>query len=209
MIKFSDCPLFSGLNPAELKKFENALRVVNFPWQSLIFQEGDVGGAMYFINEGRVKIGKAGQDGQEVVLAELGEGSYFGEMSLLDDQPRSAYAITMTDSILSQLTKRDFLALLRQNPDICIKLLQNFSRRLRETNDIISTLSFKSTEKKLVEFLSLHRETEFSPERLAARFNSSPETISLLVHKLQEEGLISVQQYKLVWVGKKFQLDSF
>ncbi|MGE5557717.1 MAG: Crp/Fnr family transcriptional regulator [Bacillota bacterium] len=203
MVKFSNCQLFSGLSAQELKQCETYFRVVNYPWQSSIFQEGDVGGAMYFINQGKVKIGKKGKDGRDIILAELGEGDFFGEMSLLDDKPRSAFAVAITDTFLSQLTKDNFIRLLNINPNISFKLLQSFSKRLRETNDLISSIQYKHTEERLADLLSSRQEMEFSPEQLAVQVESTPEAVNQILLKFQREGMITISQYKLHWIGKQ------
>jgi hypothetical protein len=97
-----------------------------------IFREGDPGSIMFIIEDGNVELLK-GSGGQEHQLAVLEQGDFFGEMAILEDQPRSASARAVTECQLLKIDKSTFNEMLRQNPEIAVRMLRKLSRRLRNT----------------------------------------------------------------------------
>src|SRR5437870_11328962 len=83
-------PLFGQLSPAELDRVAEITRERSYPRNSVILFEDDPGDALYVVAKGQVKVVLIGEDGREVILSVLGEGDFFGEMSLIDEEPRSA-----------------------------------------------------------------------------------------------------------------------
>jgi CRP-like cAMP-binding protein len=98
-----------------------------------LFQEGDLGTEMYIVQEGRVEITKR-IEGAEKVLAVLEKGDFFGEMSVLEDIPRTASARALEDTRLVQVNGSTFDHMLRSNPEIAVRMMRKLSRRLRETD---------------------------------------------------------------------------
>jgi CRP/FNR family cyclic AMP-dependent transcriptional regulator len=93
-------PLFCDLSEAELGRVTEVVREREYPKNSVILFEDDPGDALYIVAHGQVKVVLIGEDGREVILSVLGDGDFFGEMSLIDDEPRSAHVIAMKDSVL-------------------------------------------------------------------------------------------------------------
>src|SRR2546428_12850072 len=124
-------PLFSQLAPVELERVAEITRERSYPRNSVILFEDDPGDALYVVATGQVKVVLIGEDGREVILSVLGEGDFFGEMSLIDEEPRSAHVIAMEDSNLLVIRREDFQAILQQSPGIAMGLLRELSRRLR------------------------------------------------------------------------------
>lgn len=98
-----------------------------------IFNEGDLGTEMYIIQEGQVEIFKR-LEGEEQRLAVLDKGDFFGEMSILEDLPRTASARALTECKLLQINGSTFDQMLRRNPEIAVRMMRKLSRRLRETD---------------------------------------------------------------------------
>ncbi|QQR72674.1 MAG: cyclic nucleotide-binding domain-containing protein [Holophagales bacterium] len=98
-----------------------------------IFEAGELGTEMYIVHEGRVEI-LAKVQGTEKQLAVLEKGDFFGEMALLEDQPRTASARALTDVQLLQINGSTFDQMLRSNPEIAVRMMRKLSRRLRETD---------------------------------------------------------------------------
>src|SRR5262249_30013109 len=121
-------PLFSHLNEVELARLGEATRERNYPRNSVILFEDDPGDALYVVATGQVKVVLIGEDGREVILSVLGEGAFFGEMSLIDDEPRSAHVIAMEDSNLLVLRREDFERRLQETPTIALGLMRELSR---------------------------------------------------------------------------------
>lgn len=110
--------------------------VVEFKDGDFIFHEGDLGTEMYIIHEGKVEIlNQVG--GKEVVLAVLERGDFFGEMSVLEDLPRAASARALSNTRLLQINGSTFDQLLRDNPEIAVRMMRKLSRRLRETDELL------------------------------------------------------------------------
>ena len=101
-------PLLGQIPPDELQRFAEVTRDKQYPKGSVILFEDDPGDSLYIVREGRVKVVLVGEDGREVILGVLGVGEHFGELSLIDDQPRSAHVIAMEDSLLLVLRRDDF-----------------------------------------------------------------------------------------------------
>lgn len=146
-------PLFSGLPEDELRAFAAALREKNVERGGLVLIQGDRGDALYLVAEGQVKVVLAGEDGREVILSVLGPGSVFGEMALLDDEPRSAHVVAMDRSSLLILRREDFQARLRSSPEVAIGLLRELSRRLRHADDTIGSLALRDVNGRIAHLL--------------------------------------------------------
>lgn len=131
--------IFSQIPTEILAPVANVVRVVNFPAQSVIFNEGASGDRMYLLEKGQVRISKFITGIGEEALTILNEGSYFGEMSLIDAYPRSATAIAHTDCELFEIYRDDFVDMLQSDRDLAYfvmwSLLKTLSQRLRDTNE--------------------------------------------------------------------------
>src|SRR5262249_37705933 len=102
-----------------------------------LFHQGDSGDSMYLIESGLIRISIKDEDGHEVVLAELAQGDFFGEMALVDGKQRSADAKVIEDANLSVLERNDFLGFVRSNPDVALEMLSAVSNRLRRTDALL------------------------------------------------------------------------
>jgi len=131
--------LFSALTPEELERISRLIFVRSYRAGRTLFFEGTPGEVMYLIHSGKVGIYKTVKDKDELLLATLGPGSYFGEMSLLDSQPRSATARIAEDGELVVITKKVFEQMLETDPRITSKLLITLVKvalhRLRTTDE--------------------------------------------------------------------------
>ncbi len=106
----------------------------DFPKGTVLFREGELGRNMFIIQKGKVQVQKrVGSD--EKVLAELGEGEFFGEMALLMGMDRSATVEVIEDSKILVVTPETFESLLRSNIDIALKMLRKLAARLRASDD--------------------------------------------------------------------------
>lgn len=101
-----------------------------------IFHEGDLGIEMFIIQEGQVEIIKEHEE-QEQKLAVLDKGDFFGEMSILEDMPRTATARALTECKLLQINGSTFDQMLRRNPEIAVRMMRKLSRRLRDTDRML------------------------------------------------------------------------
>jgi len=141
---FRSIYLFKGLSNEELALISAITAEKDFTKEEVVFKEGEAGDAFYLVLEGQIRISKYVIGAGEEALAILDKGSYFGEMALIDEFPRSASAIAHTDCRLLLMDKADFSHLLSNHKELAYKLLwvfcQTLSQRLRETNEKITSL---------------------------------------------------------------------
>ncbi len=125
-------PLFSKLGPAELLALTCLLKAHKFPASTPVMFIGDDGSEFYIVQVGRVEISQPDEAGQEVRLAELGPGQFFGEISLLDGGPRTATVRAVNDVILLALNRPDFVEVLLQHPSAAVHILTILGHRQRD-----------------------------------------------------------------------------
>jgi CRP-like cAMP-binding protein len=193
-------PLFEQLSDDDLEEIASHLIERRFPRNATVMEEGLPGDYMYVIGEGRVKVTKLSEDGREKILEMLGEGAFVGEMALLDQGPRSATVKTLVPSVLLALSRHDFLALLRNNPDLALHVIQELTRRLRETDEQASSLSFlrvKDRTKGLLVRLAvdpedgLRRTPTLTHQQIADMIGTSRETVTRVVKELKQDGWLA------------------
>jgi len=130
-------PLFASLTDAAAIELRSLLRAENISASTRLFHKGDSGDAMYLIETGRVRISIIDEDHKEITLAELAQGDFFGEMSIIDGRQRSADASVIEDGRLAILSRPDFLTFVRSNPDVALGMLGALSDRLRRTDELL------------------------------------------------------------------------
>ena len=198
-------PLFSDLAEPELARFAEVTREREYPRNSVILFEDDPGDALYIVATGQVKVVLIGEDGREVILSVLGDGDFFGEMSLIDDEPRSAHVIAMKDSNLLVLRRDDFQARLEEQPKIALKLLRVLVERLRRADEKIGGLVLLDVNGRVAQLLLDLAEESGGPRitrrlthhTIAQMIGSSRETVSRAMRELVERGAIDVSRREI------------
>jgi len=196
-------PLFSELDARELACLERLVQTRQVDKKNIIVHENDPGDSLFIVLEGMVKISSYTADGKEVVLALLGKGAFFGEMSLLDRQPRSATVTTMEASRLAQISRRDLDPLLLEQPQITLKLLTEVVARLRKTSRVLERISSMDVPHRLYAYLVdfCHRFGQRlddgkydvvlpTHQLMADQLSTSRETISRAISMLKKEGIL-------------------
>jgi CRP/FNR family cyclic AMP-dependent transcriptional regulator len=130
-------PLFASLTDAAATELRNLLTTINVSANTQLFSKGEIGNAMYLIEKGRVRISITDEDRHEITLAELAQGDFFGEMSIIDGRNRSADAKVIEDARLAVLSRPNFLNFVLANPDVALGMLGAFSDRLRRTDELL------------------------------------------------------------------------
>jgi CRP/FNR family cyclic AMP-dependent transcriptional regulator len=198
-------PLFSDLADPELARFGEVLREREYPKNSVILFEDDPGDALYVVRAGQVKVVLIGEDGREVILSVLTDGDFFGEMSLIDDEPRSAHVIAMKDSQLLVLRREDFQARLEAQPKIALKLLRVLVQRLRRADEKIGGLVLLDVNGRVARLLLDLADEGGGPKitrklthhTIAQMIGSSRETVSRAMRELVARGLIEVTRREI------------
>src|SRR5438477_8391362 len=130
-------PLFASVDDNAAGELRWLLRTRTEPAGRSLFRAGDLGDAMYLIESGRVRIAITDDDEKEIVLAELAQGDFFGEMAIIDGKQRSAHAMVVEDARLSVLSRQDFLRFIRNNPTVALEMLSATFSRLRRTDKML------------------------------------------------------------------------
>lgn len=199
-------PLFASLTDADLHAFADLCRERSYPRGSVIVFEDDPGDAMYLVASGQVKVVLIAEDGREVILSVLGEGAVFGEMSVIDAEPRSAHVIAMEDSTLFVLRREDFQNRLRLSPEVGIALLKELSRRLRRADEKIANLVLLDVNGRVASLLLRMAEEEggdritqrLTHHTIAQMIGSSRETVSRTMRALVDRGVLEVSRRQII-----------
>jgi len=130
-------PLFASLTDDAATELRRLLTIKDVSAGAELFHKGDTGDAMYLIENGRVRISITDEDDKEITLAELAQGDFFGEMSIIDGRKRSADARVIEDARFAILPRPNFLAFVRSNPDVALGMLGALTDRLRRTDELI------------------------------------------------------------------------
>ncbi len=199
----SAIPLFSELDEEELTAICALVSRKRVGKNTIVVQEGEDGDSMAIILSGSAKVSQYAHDGQEVVLCLLDAGSFFGEMSMLDAEPRSATVTTMEETELGIIRRKDFAHLMLQMPRLTSKLLAEIARRLRRTNLVLTHISTMDVNHRLYAYINDYCE-RFGSRRpdgrieiklpthqlVADQLSTSRETISRGISALKHDGVI-------------------
>ena len=141
VIFLKEVPFFQGMTINQLQVLAAICEEEFFEEDQQIFKQGDAGGALYVIVSGKVGIEQEKRSGSFARLATLGSHSYFGEMTLFDNAPRSAAAVAVQDTLTLKIRREPLIALARQYPDLSLELINVLSERLRQANNRIAELT--------------------------------------------------------------------
>ncbi len=197
-------PLFRELHPKDLERIALVAHKRTYPREQLIMIEEETGQTLFILMNGQVKISRIGEEGKEVILAVMTSGDFFGELSLLDGQSRSANVTVMQESQMLLIHRDDFLNLLRECPSIAINLLKELASRIRKSDTQIKSLSLKNSTGKVTSTI-LRLATDIgtrdgikvairnlpTQQDLANMSGTSRETISRMIQRLINKGYLS------------------
>jgi CRP/FNR family transcriptional regulator, cyclic AMP receptor protein len=137
-------PLFAELSASELEPIAKVAVPRTLPRGARVFHEGDPGDSCYIVRSGICRVTREHSDGRAITLANLEAGDIFGELAMLDGHTRSASVEALEDSELLALPGSDVKLLLRDHPELAVKLIEALTRRLRAANERISNQSFRT-----------------------------------------------------------------
>jgi CRP/FNR family cyclic AMP-dependent transcriptional regulator len=197
-------PLFAGLPDEELRRLAVLLRMREYARGEVIFLEGDEGPGLCLVAEGQVRIQLTDPDGREMVLNVYGPGEIFGELALLDGEPRSADAIAQEASRVFWLQREDFAAFLDRHPRAAMAMLAGLSRRLRHTTRVVQAATFRDAPARLARVLldlvdrdgrpgalGIRIGTRHTQGELAATIGASRETVNRALRHFERLGLVA------------------
>lgn len=198
-------PLFLGLSDGQLADISSVFRRKIYPNGSLIITEGSKGETLFVLKRGAAKVTRESEDGREVILAFLNVGDIFGELSILDGRERSANVVTLAETEVFTLDRREFLGLLSGFPALSAQLLQELARRIRASDQQIEYLALRDSESRVLLALGRLADQMSTSEKpsyvmevklpvqqdLANMAGTSRETVSRVLRSLEKKGIIS------------------
>jgi len=188
-------PVFAPLGPRERLDLASRMHAKHFQRNEVIFHRDDVAGHVFLIASGTVKVSVPEEGGQEVVIALHRGGDVFGEISLFDEGPRSATVTAMTETLALALSNRDFMDVLRGNPDAMRQLLALLAQRIRRSTGHIEDLVFLDLPGRVAKLLLDQNELLGSPnvvsltqEDLAAFVGATRVAVNRVLVDLERRG---------------------
>jgi len=203
---FADIPLFQSLSTGQLDYLLKLAHECRYEKNSIILTQGERSNSLYIILEGRLKVYVADEEGRQALLAFLNKGDFFGELSLLDDEPRSASVMTVEPARLLCLTQDSFRRFIDAHPENLLPMLRILARRLRAMDDTICSLStldvYGRVARVLLNEAELHEKDRITPrlthQDIAEMVGSSREMVSRILGDLRKGGYIRMENKQIV-----------
>ena len=204
-------PLFATLDQDAAASLRASMNEIELARGDLLFHEGDPGDSLYVVLRGKIKLGRTSGDGRENLVAVLGPGEMFGELSLFDPGPRSAGATALVDSTLLGLSSDELTPWLASRPEVARALLRAIARRLRRTNDSMSDLVFSDVPGRVAKALldlsarfgtpaedGIHVAHDMTQEELAQLVGASRETVNKALADFAGRGWLRLEARAVV-----------
>lgn len=207
--KLRAIPMFADLSADDLETFAEMVQLRRYPKGAYVVSQNEVGQCMYLLVAGRVKVSLASPDGKELALNYLEAPAHFGEMSLVDAEPRSADVIAVTDIELFVLDAKDLSAAIQLNPRLALSLIATLSRRLRHTISRLEDMAFHDATHRIMRVIlnvaTASYETRGVPiiqglthYDIATLAGTSRETASRVISSLAREGILAAKGRRIV-----------
>jgi len=200
-------PLFASFPEEQLRMIATMVTRRSAPRSNTIMAGGDPIDSLYIVLSGRLKVMMSDSDGKEVILSILGPGEYFGEMGLIDDEPRSASVVTLEPCELLSIAKRDFRKCLADNFEMSMAVMRGLVRRLREADRKIGSLALLDVYGRVSRLLLDMAETvngekivtkRLPKQDIAKMIGASREMVSRVMKDLQVGGYIEIRGSNIV-----------
>lgn len=199
-------PLFADLEDSDLARIAEASVVRTFNKNSIVITEGDSSNSLYVILSGEVKVFVSDADGKINIVNRLGPGDYFGELSLIDEEPRSASVETVSKCRMSILSRSCFIDYIEQHPRVAVSLLKGMGRRLRHTTDHAKNLALMDVFGRVAQVLLRAAVEEqgrlitppLTQQDIADAVGSSREMVSRILKDLKSGGYIAMEGKRIV-----------
>lgn len=205
-------PLFQNLPEPALKMIDKILIKREFPKGKTVFSEGTESIGFYIIIKGRVKVFKLSLEGKEQILHIIGEKELLGAVSAFAGGPYPAHAETMEKSAALFFPRKEFLFLIQKEPSIVMNMMANLAMRLHHFTRMIDDLSLKEVPGRLAAYLLYlcekgecrdTVEIDISKGELASLLGTIPETLSRILRKMSEKGILEVDRRKIKLLNKE------
>ena len=200
-------PLFASFPEDQLRMLTTMVTRRSASRSTTIMAGGDATDSLYIVLSGRLKVMMSDSDGKEVILSILGPGEFFGEMGLIDDEPRSASVVTIEPCELLAIAKRDFKKCLLENNEMAMAVMRGLVKRLREADRKIGSLALLDVYGRVARLLLDMADTvdgekivtkRLPKQDIAKMIGASREMVSRVMKDLQMGGYIEVRGSNIV-----------
>src|SRR6266704_2260142 len=199
-------PLFSMVPEGQLQLLTQVLSRKPYPKNSTVIAAGDPTDAMYIVVSGRLKVVMSDKEGQEVILAILNQGEYFGEMGLIAQAPRSATVTTIEPCELLTITRADFTKCLQGNFDLTMNVIRGLVKRLREADKKIGSLALMDVYGRVARLLLEMAETidgqkvvtKLPKQQIAKMVGATREMVTRVMKEMEASGHIEVRAHQIL-----------
>ncbi len=204
--------IFTHLSDQALESLASHAMIKTFPKNAIIINEGDETGSFHIILSGKVRVYVSDENGKELTLSLDGSGKFFGELALLDDEPRSASVITTEKSTCGIISKVEFKTWLAKNPDAPFSIIKGLSSKIRRLTDKVRSLALSDVYGRLIiELQNMTEEKETvrvisekpTQQDLANMIGASREMVSKIFKEHLKGGYITIDGKSLI-INKKF-----
>jgi CRP/FNR family cyclic AMP-dependent transcriptional regulator len=204
-------PIFGAIDETRARTLFGDFQRRLYPKQSYVINEGDNSDYFYVLLSGKIKIVMTDDSGREVILAILGNGEHFGEFSLIDQQPRSASAVTMEESVLLLVTRDRFRDCLLKNPALAEQFMARLTHRLRAADRKIEGLALHDVYSRIARTLAelateqdgkLVLPQKLTHQDLAHMVGASREMVTRILRDLTTGGYISIENRAITLLKK-------
>ncbi|MFW6597791.1 Crp/Fnr family transcriptional regulator [Propionibacteriaceae bacterium Y2011] len=199
-------PLFQGLESEAASALAAAMSTIHLDRGAVLFHEGDTEDQLYVVVSGKIKLGRSGSAGRENLIAVLGPGQMFGELSLFDPGPRSSTATAVTPAEIRSLDHDELIKWLTGRPEVARALLAQLAGRLRRANDVVADLVFSDVPGRVAKALldlasrfgeetaeGVHVHHDLTQEELAQLVGASRETVNKALADFATRGWIRLE----------------
>jgi len=205
-------PLFKNLAPADVGRVVGFSVFRELEKGEVVFREGDDAAAFYVVASGRVKVFKESVDGRELIIKIMRAGDLVGEAAALAGVPYPATAQALDDAAAVEIPRREFVALLENEPDLALNIIAALSVRLNQISAVLEKLTLKDVPARLASYL-LERaragadgresvELDVTKTSLAAELGTVPETLSRALRRFAEAGLVASKGRRIIILDK-------
>jgi CRP/FNR family transcriptional regulator, anaerobic regulatory protein len=203
----SQVPIFNHLDQDQMNEIMTMTRSISYKMGEHIYHAGDDSDSLYIVNKGRIRIYRLSESGKEQLVRILNPGDYTGELALFKKSEHESYAEAMMATGICVIKREDLQELLAKFPTISLKLLNEFSNRLEQSEKQTTRFSTETVETRIGLFLAESIDPELdsneitlpmSKKDLASYLGTTPETISRKLAELEDKGLIKQKPKKKI-----------
>jgi len=197
--------LFNGLDDSELQALSDTIAVKKLKRGEILFLDGDLASGFYTVFEGRIRVFKSNPDGREYTIHVINPGQIFGEVAIFDGKHFPASSSAIEKVVVGFIPKDRFLALIKEYPNISLKIIGSLARFLREYNQMVEDLALKEVPARIAGYLISKAvktnanvvDLDIKKTELALKLGTISETLSRNLRKFIDNGIIKVDSQQI------------